>query len=148
MRQFQLSRLIHAPIDRVWNVMDDFGNIAEWNAGVSASRMLTEGEVSHGTERRCDLAPMGAVHERITRHEVGERMTIHIYKAFKLPLKEAVADFTFASKGDDTEATVDYSYTPNVFGRIMGPWLDKQLRKGIGGLLKGLQEESERVPSA
>lgn len=148
MPDFTLSRLVDAPLDRVWEVMDDFGDTYKWNPGVTASRLMTEGAVGTGTERRCDFSPIGAVHERITHHAPGERMTVHIYKAFKLPMKEATADFTFAPKGDGTEVTVNYTYTPNIMGKLMGPMLDQQLRKGLGGMLKGLQQEAEQVPSS
>ncbi len=44
-----------------------------------------------------------------------------------------------------TELTLHHSYTPNLAGRLMKGYTDKQMRKGIGGLAKDLQRESERI---
>ena len=41
--------------------------------------------------------------------------------------------------------TLHYSYTLNLLGRLVKGYTDKQMRKGIGGLVKGLQQESERI---
>jgi uncharacterized protein YndB with AHSA1/START domain len=143
MGQFTVSRQIDAPVERVWAVLDDFGDIQRWNPGVTASQLTTEGAVGTGSERVCELKPVGTIKERITQYEPGERMTIHIYEMSKLPLKEGIADFSLASKNGGTEVTIDYRYTASV--RLMDPFMKKPLTKGLGGLLKGLEVESEKV---
>ena len=56
-----------------------------------------------------------------------------------------MADFNIAPHSEGTELTVHYSYTPNLLGRLMRGYTDKEMRKGIGGMAKGLQQESERI---
>ena len=43
-----------------------------------------------------------------------------------------------------TDLTIEYSYTLNRIGRAAKNTTDKQLRKGLGGLAEGLQQEAER----
>ena len=40
---------------------------------------------------------------------------------------------------------VQYSYPPNILGRLMKGYADTQMRKGIGGMASGLKRESERI---
>lgn len=77
-----------------------------------------------------------------------QHLTGHIYETFKLPISEAVADFNISPHGDGTDLTIHYSYTLNRLGRIAKGYTDKQMRKGIAGMTKGLQEESERLETA
>ena len=63
----------------------------------------------------------------------------------RLPISSAVADFNIAPTDGGTELTLHYSYDLNFLGRIMKGYTDKQMRKGIGGLAKSLQTESEMM---
>ena len=145
MPAFTITRQIGAPVETVWAVLDDFGDIQRWNPGVTSSALTSAGPVSEGTTQHCDLSPFGAVNERIERHVPNERLTVDIYETFKLPISESVADFGIAPSGDGTELTLHYSYTLNRLGRLAKGTTDKQLRKGLGGLVDGLQQESERM---
>jgi uncharacterized protein YndB with AHSA1/START domain len=145
MPDFTITRQVAAPADRVWQVLDDFGHIARWSPGVKSSQLTSDGPVSEGSTRRCDLAPLGEVDERILTCEPNRRMTVDLYATFKLPISGAVADFKLAPRDGGTEVTIHYSYTPNLLGRLLKGTTDKQLRKGIGGMAKALQKESERI---
>jgi len=145
MPEFTITRRIDAPIETVWNVLDDFGDIQRWNPGVSASALTSEGPVAQGTTRHCDFSPFGAVNERIDVYTPNARMTVDIFETFKLPLSGAVADFNIAPDDDATMLTLRYHYTLNRLGRLAKGTTNKQMRKGITGLVDGLQQESERV---
>jgi hypothetical protein len=108
----------------------------------------SEGPVAEGTTRKCGFAPFGGVNERVDRYEPNERFTVNLYETFELPISGAIADFNIAPVDGGTELTLHYSYTPNVMGRIMKRYTDKQMRKGIFALAKNLQVESERVAAA
>jgi hypothetical protein len=101
--------------------------------------------VGEGATRQCGFAPFGGVHEKIDLHEPNERLTVNIYETSKLPISNAVADFNITPKDGGTELTLHYSYTLNTMGRLVKGYTDKQMRKGIGGMAKGLQRESERL---
>ena len=145
MPEFTTTRQIAAPVETVWAVLDDFGDIQRWNPGVTSSALTSSGPVSEGTTRHCDFSPFGAVNERIERHVPNERLTVDIYETFKLPISGGVADFNLAPNGDGTELTLHYSYTLNRLSRSVKGTTDKQLRKGLDGLVEGPRQESERM---
>lgn len=145
MPQFTITREINAPVEKVWEVLHDFGDIQRWSAGVKRSHLTSDGPVTEGSTRHCDFKPAGTVNERVKHHEPNKRLTVEIYEAFKLPMSKATADFNIATHDDGTELTLHYTYTPNFLGRLLRGQTDKQMRKGMGVLAKNLQEESERL---
>ncbi len=145
MPEFTITRQIDAPVERVWEVLDDFGDIQRWSPGVTGSELTSTGPVSEGSTRHCDFAPLGGVNERIDRYDPYRRMTVNLYETFKLPISRAMADFMIEPNDGGTKLTIHYSYTPNLLGRFLKGTTDKQMRKGIGGMAKGLQRESERL---
>ncbi len=145
MPQFTIQRHIPAPVEAVWAVLSDFGDIQRWSTGVKDSALTSEGLVGEGSTRHCDFTPMGGVEERIERFEPNERMTVNLFKTSKLPISSAVADFNLKSHNGGTELILHYSYVPNLMGRLMKSTTDKQMRKGIAGLAKSLDLESQRM---
>lgn len=148
MPEFTITRQVNAPVTAVWEVLDDFGDIQRWNPGVTASELTSSGPVTQGSTRHCDFKPFGGVNERIDAYAANERLTVNIYETSRLPISGAVADFNIAPKEDGTELTLHYTYTLNLMGRLMKGYTDKQMRKGIGGLAKSLQVESERISAS
>lgn len=148
MPEFTINRRIDAPVETVWDVLHDFGEIHRWSDGVTESNLTSHGPVTEGSTRRCEFAPFGGVHERVDRHEPNQRLTVQIYETSKLPISAAVADFNISPSDGGTELTVHYSYTLNMLGRLAKGPTDKQMRKGIGAMTKGLQQESERIATA
>ena len=145
MPAFTITRQIAAPVETVWAVLDDFGDIQRWNPGVTSSALTSDGPVTEGITRHCDLAPFGGVNERIDRLIPNERLTVDIHETFKLPISDSIADFNITPSDDGTELTLHYSYMLNRLGRLAKGTTDKQLRKGIRGLVDGLEQESERT---
>ena len=145
MPEFTITRRIDAPVEKVWEVLDDFGDIQRWTSGVTASELTSEGPVSEGSTRHCDFTPFGSVNERVDLHRPHQRLTVNLYETFKLPISGAVADFNIAAADGGTDLTLHYSYTPNLLGRFLKRSTDKQMRKGIAGLARDLQRESERI---
>jgi uncharacterized protein YndB with AHSA1/START domain len=145
MPKFTITRQIDAPVDTVWEVLRDFGDIQRWSPGITDSELTSQGAVGEGATRRCDFAPFSGVNERIDRFEPNERLTVNLYKTFKLPISGGVADFNIASRDGGTELVLHYSYTPNLLGRAAKGYTDKQMRKGIGAMARGLQQESEQM---
>jgi len=148
MPEFTVSRRIDAPIEKVWEVLDDFGKIAEWSPGIKTSELTSDGPVGEGATRNCNFVGLGAVNERIDRYVPNERMTVNLYETFKLPISGAVADFNLASVDDGTDLTLHYSYTLNRLGRVAKGTTEKQMKKGINGLADNLQAASESVAAS
>lgn len=147
MPSFTLAKEIGALAETVWAVLDDFGDIQRWNGGVKASALTSEGPVGEGSTRHCDLAPFGGVNERIERYDPNRRMTIELYDMTKLPISSGTADFELAETDAGTRVTLRYSYELNSLGRLAKKTTHRQLMKGLGGLLDGLEHESERAGS-
>ena len=145
MPAFTITRQIAAPVDKVWEVLDNFGAISEWGSGVKRSELTSDGPVSEGSTRHCDLSPLGGVNERIDAYIPNQKMTVNLYETFKLPITSAIADFGITEDGDGTALTIEYSYEPNRLGRVSKGTTDKQMRKGVSGLADDLQRESERL---
>lgn len=137
---FQLKRVIDAPVQTVWEELADFGGIYKWNPGVTDSRLTSDHSEGIGITRHCDLKPFGAIQERVTAWHPGERLTIQIFNADRLPLDNAVADFALVDLGDaHTEVMIDYSYDLKWWGRLLPKSiLHSRLERGLGGLLAGL----------
>ena len=148
MPEFTVTRSIAAPVETVWELLDDFGGIQRWSAGVKFSELTSDGPVAEGSTRHCDFTPMGGVNERIDAYEPNRRMTINLYETFRLPISSAIADFKIQPEEGGTALSIDYSYTPNLMGRIMPGFTDKQMRRGMGALAKNIAEESERMAAA
>ena len=148
MPEFTITREIEAPIEKVWEVLEDFGGIAKWNTAVKRSAMTSQGVVGEGTTRHCDFSPLGGVEERIDSFVPNERMTVALFDTSKLPISGGTADFRLAAREGATDLTIDYSYTLNRMGRMVKGSTEKQMRKGIDGMVSGLQRESERIATS
>ena len=97
---------------------------------------------------QADFAPFGSVRERVDAHEPNERLTVAIHETSRLPISDAIADFGISPDDGGTELVLHYSYTLNRLGRFAKSYTDKQIRLGIGGLTKGLKQESERIAAS
>lgn len=145
MPEFTITRQIDAPVEKVWEVLDDFGDIQRWNPGVVSSELTSSGPVQEGATRSCDFTPFGSVNERIDEYRTHQRMTVSIHETSKLPISSAVADFQLTPRSGGTELNLHYSYTLNLLGKLMSRYTRKQLIKGLGGLAKSLAAESEKL---
>ena len=69
MRTIRVSRRIDIPRQKLWAVLADFPNIADWNSGVKRSFATSDATNGAGATRHCDLAPMGALEETVVELE-------------------------------------------------------------------------------
>jgi carbon monoxide dehydrogenase subunit G len=139
-----MKRYIQAPPQRVWEVLDDFGEIQRWSPGVKRSRLTSQLPIAMGSTRHCDFTPLGSAQERIEVYEPGVRMTVRLYDIVMMPLADATADFHLSTRHGGTELTFRYAYELNRLGRLFDRALSGQLQKGLEGLVGGLQRESEQ----
>lgn len=141
MRNITLDRHIKAPRGAVWAVLADYPNISSWNTGVKNSFSTGDATEGVGAQRHCDLAPMGGLEETIREWEPESKLAISIDKASKLPMKNALATFSLADDGDETDFTLSYDYAPKF--AILGRMLDKQFQKGFGGFIDDLEKAAQ-----
>ena len=138
MPTFQVTRTTDKTPEQLWEVLADFPNIADWYGGLKTSVSTSESANGVGATRHCELAPMGAIDERILEWDEGEHVKISAFKYEKAPIKEAIADFRIVPNGDSTEITVDFDFTPKggVAGKAVGPGLKVALSKSFAGMLE------------
>jgi uncharacterized protein YndB with AHSA1/START domain len=141
MREINVSREIEAPQSAVWAVLADFPNIADWNSGVKVSHSTSDSSEGVGATRHCDLAPVGALEETITEWSPEEKMVVRIDSAAKLPIRSGLVTFTLDGTEATTTTDLAYSYEARFgpLGSVMGPLIDRQLRKGFEGFLADLE---------
>jgi hypothetical protein len=58
--------IINTPIDTVWDVLKDFGNVSDWAPTVSKSYYLNEQTSGVGVARHCDIDGFGGIQEYVT----------------------------------------------------------------------------------
>ena len=138
MPRLQVSLTSTKPRDRLWEVIADFPNIAQWFDGVKTSASTSDDERGIGATRHCALAPMGEVDERILEWEEGQRLLVAIERSSKAPMKTATADFTLTDSPEGITLGIDYEYVPKggVLGKAASPAVTKQMEKGFTKMLE------------
>lgn len=145
---------IDAPVQKVWDILADFGAIYKFNPGVPTSRSTSTANGGLGATRHCDLLPAGSIEERIIDWHEGHSYKIEIYSGKGIPpFKTAVAQLTVRPDGTGTHArmSVEYKLKFGLLGSLMDRLLvKKQYDKAVPGILAGLKhfvETGEQVSS-
>ena len=147
MRVVKAKRQIGASTDKVWAVLADFPNIANWNSGVNRSFATSDATTGIGAKRHCDLA-IGSLEETVRGWDEGKSMEISIDSAARLPIAHGLATITLSGADAATDVSVEYSYKPKYgfLGNLMGRFvLDGQFAKGFRSFLKDLDQASRKA---
>lgn len=152
MHSVSASRVIDAPSERVWQVLDDFGNVAAYNPAVDASRVVTDAETGEGACRECVLSESGRIEETIVDYRPGEGYTVEFTDLGSLPMAANTVEFDLLPvDADRTEVTVSSRFTPKY-----GPlgWLvaklvmERRLRETFDDTLAGLDDHLHAIDTA
>ena len=146
---------IDAPVEKVWNVLADFGGTYIWNPGVNQSYSTSSKNGGFGATRHCDLKPAGSVEERIIEWNEGKDYTLEVYAGKGIPpFRKSLATFAVKPDGPGTivTATVEYSLKYGPIGTLMnlfmvGPFVKKAFQALLAGL-KHHAETGQEVKSA
>ena len=142
MASFETQIEIDAPVEEVWKVLADIGNIYRWNPGVVKSHVTTDEETGIGAGRHCDLGGKNYLDEEIVEWEDQKRLTVRIIGT-NMPFK--TADIRFVLRRNDETSTVvsvspEYTLKFGVLGKLMDVLLVRRTYiKGMNNMLKGLQ---------
>ena len=138
MPTLQVTRTTDKSPEALWDVLADFPNIANWYSGLKTSVSTSEAPNGVGATRHCELAPMGAIDERILDWEEGSRVRIAAEKYEKAPIKHAIADFRIVPEGEQTRLDLSFDFTAKggVAGKAATPALKAALTKGFNQMLK------------
>jgi len=122
--------IIDAPKQKVWDALDDFGNVQNMSPNISKSYLTTEQKNGVGTERHCDFTAMGAqVEERIVEWNEGESLKIDIYERKNMPMiADILASFNLEEKDNKVilHASFEYSMSSGL-GNVMNSLVMKKM---------------------
>jgi carbon monoxide dehydrogenase subunit G len=144
--------IIHAPKEKVWEVLRHYGEIYRYAPSISKSQLTSSEHEGAGTSRQCDLVPMGSTLERVTEWRAGSGYTFTIDGGqFVPPFSSNSASYDLAEVGDTTVVTFkfDYRLKYGPLGKLLdqlvfGPPLSRGLPRILTGL-KHFVETGEEV---
>lgn len=144
MKEIVINTRIDAPPAAVWRVLDDFGDIERWSPGVRRSVLESMGPIGVGTTRHCDFKPFGSAKETIAEYVPGQHMGVHLDQIRAMRISAAEAAFDLESVPEGTRVVFTYSYAVARRAVLFRRLLPRLLLRGMGKLLHGLKQESER----
>ena len=92
MATFKTNITIQAPLERVWSMLADIGNIYQWNPTVKHSESTTESAQGLGAGRHCELGGNDYLDETVVEWEPNQRLTVRV-TGTNLPLQRAYIRF-------------------------------------------------------
>jgi uncharacterized protein YndB with AHSA1/START domain len=151
MRNVKVERTLAAPRARVWAVLADYPNIVDWNDGIKNSYAIGDATEGVGAQRQCDIVPNGKMRMRETVSEwvPEERMVLVVDNIEKQPIKHATMTLTLSSSDEKTPCTMSYDYEPKggPLAFVIGPLLDRQMKKAFQGFVDNLESAAQARPA-
>ena len=150
MRNVKVERTLAVDRSSVWAVLADYPNIADWNGGLKKSYAIGDATEGVGAQRQTELVPAGAMRETVAEWVPEERMVIDIDNVEKMPVKQARQTFTLSDGGETTLFTMSYDYEPKggPLAFVLGPLLDRQMRKDFNGFIDSLEPAAQALATA
>jgi len=143
MHTVSVSAEIQAPAEKIWQVLDDFGNIAAFNPMVESSPITNTIPTGIGAERVCHFYDGTSIREIITDYEPGTSYKVELAD-FSLPLKRAAVRLSVASlDASQSQVTMQIDFEPKFgpVGWLMATVMMKpMLKSGFAKVLQGLGE--------
>lgn len=105
---------IDRPVDEVWRVVSDTGDIAAWIPMIASSRM-------EGDNRIAELEGGGRIVERILRNDDTTRTVEYDIAESPLPLDSYLATLVVEEDGDGAAVTWTMRLEPDNLADLMAP---------------------------
>lgn len=134
--------LINQSVDKIWDVISNFGNIYRYHPEVTKSELLSEITYGLGAVRKCVFNDGGSSIEKVTQWIDGSTLTVELSE-MSMPLKSA-SGFTSlkAIDGKTTQITIgmNYIFKYGLFGAFIGNFIMKpMMRKMFGKAAKSIE---------
>ncbi len=141
MAKVHLKRMIDAPVAKVWDSWNDYGNVDKFNPNLSRSFLIGDnGETGLGATRQCDLNDgKNYIQEKIIAYVPERKIAVDIYNG-TMPLKRAVATIELIPlAANRTEVNFTMEFTPKfgILGKVMIPLMKPQFKKLLNKLIDG-----------
>jgi ligand-binding SRPBCC domain-containing protein len=132
---------IHAPVDRVWSILANLTELADYDPTVSAA------EATSASSRRVTMRDgKHWFEERVSASEPNSSLAYEL-TACNFPISRLDHRYSFATHDGHTTVTQVMDYTPKLgaLGRLMdAAMLRKSFDAGVKAFLSGLKEHAER----
>ena len=126
MTTLQHSVMINAPQERVWQVLTNLEEVANYNKMVKAAKCISENKTGVGSSRQCEI-DKGHIKERVTAVNEGQSLSMELYES-NWPLKFMRWTTEVSQSGDATLMKQVTEYEPGMgfMGKIMNALLMKR----------------------
>ena len=132
---------INAPAEKVWAVIDDFGNMADFHPFLKSSLVINDLEKGMGARRSCTFYGGNSLNETLIRYEPGKGYSVSL-EDFSVPWEKSCAHMDVVPISE-SKSLVSFSieFVPKFgeFGSVMGLIMMEPLTKWwVHQVLKGL----------
>lgn len=145
----QSDIIVNASTDEVWDVLKEFGSVAEWAPTVTKSYYLDAQTFGVGTGRHCDIQGFGGIDEVVTEWQEGVGFT---YSVTPLgPLNNVNSSWQLSRIGDrktKLQVILSYDLRFGIFGKILHKLvMRRKLEQSLPITLAALKERLTKVSS-
>lgn len=129
--------LIHAPLDRVWDVISDLESVKHYNPLVQSVRTISPNKTGAGAARHCVFKDGKFAKERITAISPQQSVSMEMYE-HEWPIAYMRWTTRISAQGDKVALVSDTEYAPSmgIFGKLLDAVIMKrQFYKVIGQTL-------------
>ena len=140
MNKVEAQIVIDAPVQKVWEVLADFGGVHRWAPSVTNSYSTSKNNGGPEGSRHCDIAGFGSVEEYITEWNKGRDFTYDFTGVG--PISEGNSTWSVKPQGDKTLVYVDLRYGLRFgpLGALMNVlFLRRKIEQGLVKSLQGLR---------
>jgi hypothetical protein len=134
--------LIGQSVDKIWDVISNYGNIYRYHPEVAKSELTSEITHGVGAVRKCVFNNGDSSIEKVIEWEDCSKLAVEL-SDISMPLKSA-SGFTYLKSVDDnsTEITIgmNYIFKYGLFGELIGRFVMKpMMRKMFGKAAKSIE---------
>ena len=133
--------VIDSPVENVWSVLADFGQVSKWAPSVTHSYSTSVENSGPDAARHCDVKGFGGVEENITEWNEGRNFSYSVTGVG--PISEANSTWSVTPMGDKTQVYVDFRYVVRFgfVGAMMNSMMmRRKIRQGLDKTLEGLKQ--------
>ena len=137
--------VVNASIEKVWEVLADFGAVSSWAPTILESRSTTEANGGVGAERTCEHEKMGTLVERIVAWEDGRSLSYDVTSGLPFPMKSLNNTWSVTATADKVIVSVAMEYRMRMgpLGALPALMARLPMRKEMQISLAGLKQYVE-----
>ena len=140
MNKVEAQIVIDAPVEKVWEVLADFGAVYRWAPSVTDSYSTSKNNSGSEASRHCDVAGFGGIEETVTEWNEGREFT-YVFTGVG-PISEGYSTWSVKPQGDKTLVYTELRYTVRFgpLGALMNALImRRKLAQSLGNALEGLK---------